>query len=140
MKERKCKWCGEMFTPPPHRNGNPMKYCTSSCRAKAYNLNRRKARKRYNTKQKKTVIILCEWCGKPFTSTNNKKYCSILCRNEASREQNIKRQINYRLRRGKSDKQNYFENLGNSNLREHRKVDFDDEKRIVKAEKRRLHI
>lgn len=139
---RKCKWCGQSFTPQSSRKGNAQKYCSQSCRAKAYDLERKLARERYNKDNPRirSHNILCEWCAKPFVSTKNRKYCSIHCRKEARKEANVRYQTKYRLRRGKSDKQKYFENLGTSNLREHRHQRFADELRLIKTEKRRLHI
>lgn len=140
MKTRKCMHCGETFTPPQTKQGNPMKYCSPSCRAIAYNQHKEKARKKYNQKNNKPNITLCEWCGKPFTTTHNKKYCSIPCRTEALREQNIRKVQRYRAKHGKSEKEQYFSNLGTSNLRQHRKKTFKDEQRLIQKEKRRLKI
>ena len=44
------------------------------------------------------------------------------------------------LAKGKSEKQEYFDNLGNSNLGGHRVESDDEELKKIKREKRRLKI
>lgn len=139
MTTKKCRWCGKQFTPTIHLK----RYCSDQCRALAYNENRRLARKRYNQKnprKRPPTIRLCNWCAKPFTSRKGIIYCCIKCRKEARREQVNRNVKHYKLLRGKSDKQYYFDNLGNSNLREHRKKSFTDEEKVIRAEIRRLGI
>ena len=140
---RKCKNCGAKFTPPKTRKGNNMRYCSEPCRAKAYNQRRKEAKRRYNQRNPRPrppTIILCEYCAKPFPSKHGRKYCSIPCRKKARQDQNLYHQKHYRATHQKSDKQRYYDNLGNSNLREHRHKKFADEQRLVLAERRRLHI
>ena len=139
---RKCKICGEVFEPPQKRECNAMKYCSPQCQAIAYNQLRQKARTKYNQNHNRSRarIILCEWCAQPFITTHNRKYCSLYCRKEARREQNKKHQQHYRVMHGKSEKEKYYSNLGTSNLREHPKKNFQDEKRLIKFEKRRRGI
>lgn len=140
---RKCKQCGVHFTPPGTRSGNNMRYCSKSCRAKAYNERRKEAKRRYNKRNprpRKPTLKLCEYCAKPFSSKHGRIYCGLPCRKKARREQNNRHQKHYKATHPKSDKQRYFDNLGNSNLRQHRHPKFDDEKRLVHAERRRLHI
>lgn len=138
-----CKHCGVKFTPPQTRAGNNMKYCSKSCRAQAYNQRRKEAKRRYNKKNPRPrppMIKLCEYCAKPFPSKNGRKYCSIPCRKKARQDQNNTHQKHYRATHPKSDKQKYYDNLGNSNLREHMNPFFDDETKLIRAERRRLHI
>lgn len=138
MKKKKCEHCGNYF----HYKWNYQKYCTQ-CRPLVYNMLRRKARLKYNKLHPRTkfTTILCNWCGKPFISSNHRKYCSITCKKEARKEQNIRNVQKYRVRWGKSDKQKYFDELGNSNLTEHRNTkSFKDEQRMIRAELRRLHL
>ena len=139
MIERKCKWCGKQFTPAPTKQGNPQKYCSQTCRVKGYTKAKieanRKYRKKHQGKQRK-----CRWCGTQFLSINGRCYCSIQCKKEARREQNLLHQLRYRVVHGKDEKQKYFDNLGTSNLREHCYSNFEDELKLVKKEIRRLHI
>lgn len=140
---RKCKQCGVKFTPPQSRNGNNMRYCSKACRAKAYNEQKKEARRRYNKRNPRPRpprIRLCEYCAKAFSSRDGKKYCSDTCREKARQDQNNSNQKRYRIKHPKSDKQKYYDNLGNSNLREHRHHFFDDETKLIRAERRRLHI
>lgn len=132
-----CKRCGCEYDPYHHNQ----KYC-KKCQAQAYNEARRNARNRYNQNhpRKRFKLVLCAWCAKPFVSSQNRKYCSMKCRREARREQNNRHQKKYRSIHGKSDKERYYSNLGTSNLREHRNDCFDDERRLISAERRRLHI
>lgn len=142
MVKKTCKQCGVTFTPPSTRKGNNMKYCSETCRAKAYNEQRKKARQKYNKKNPRTkyVLKLCEYCGKPFISHNNIKYCSITCRQNSRREQNNNHVKHYKATHPKTEKQKYFDNLGTSNLRAHRKQNFNEERLLVLKEKWRLHI
>lgn len=136
---RNCRWCGKSFTPSRDKKGNPQKYCSNSCRVKGYTRSKIEANRKYRKKHQ-GKIIKCKWCGNNFLSRHGRCYCSVTCKKEARREQNIRHQIRYRIVHGKSDQQRYFDNLGASNLREHRKDCFDDELRLIKREMRRLHL
>lgn len=137
-KMRTCKWCGNEFTPSQDKSGNPQKYCSQRCRLKGYARAKIEANIRYRRKYQGKPTK-CRWCGTIFLSIHGRYYCSNTCKKEARREQKLRYQQKYRIR-GVSDKQRYFENLGNSNLRQHRKNNFNDERNVVKSEKRRLGI
>lgn len=140
---KRCKQCGEHFSPPPDKTGNARKYCSKTCRARAYNERKKEARRRYNKRNPRPRpprIKLCEYCAQPFPSKHGKKYCSITCSKKVRQDQNNHNQKHYRAKHPKSDKQRYYDSLGNSNLREHRHKFFGDELKLVKHEKRRLHI
>jgi hypothetical protein len=141
MKE--CRACGRMFSPPQSPQGRAMKYCSEECRRRGYALRRREAKRRYRRRNPRGVVPVvqsCRWCGSSFLSRGGRLYCSDECRGFARREQVLLAVQRYRVCHPKSEQQRYFDNLGNSNLRGHRHDDFDDESRLVRAEKRRLHI
>lgn len=137
MITKKCAVCGKTI----HTNKNATKYC-KSCRAKAYNKARLKASIRYNQHHRTTkiTILKCEYCGKHFVSTHNKRYCGIKCRKYSTLEQNNNAVKKYKVKHGLNDKEKYFAYLGNSNLREHANKNFSDEQKLVRAEKRRLKL
>lgn len=116
-----------------------MKYCSQQCRLKGYAQARKEAKQRYKKSHKKINKKKCAWCGKEFISTFGCKYCCIQHRKLMQAEQSRRTSIKYMLK-DLSDKQRYFRFLGNSNLREHKHDCFEDEERLVKAEKRRLHL
>lgn len=137
----KCKICGK---PIPHRKpprDNATKYC-ETCREEQYKKQQRKARQRYNKKHRTTKITIkkCACCGQEFISTHHIAYCSETCRVNNKKELHIQHMNKYRATHPKSDKQRYFDNLGNSNLREKPQLDAERELRIIKNEIRRLKL
>lgn len=139
--KKKCKKCGVEYVATPPKD-NARVYC-HSCSLEITKENRKKARQKYNRLhpyKPHTHTRRCNWCGMPFLSTRNQQYCSSRCRRYARQEQVLRAVQRYNTRKGKSEKQVYFDNLGNSNLREHRKEDYEDEERLIRAEKRRLRI
>ena len=140
-KSRTCKKCGKPYKVPTTRAGNARKYC-KECQLTAYTEHRKKARLKYNklhpTNNGRTRT--CNWCAKPFLSTRGQRYCSPTCRKYARMEQNNKHQKKYRTRHGKTEKQDYFDNLGNSNLHEHPHSNTKKELIAIKKEKRRLGV
>ena len=139
MAERRCKWCGDTFTTPETVKGNNMKYCSQKCRLNGYKQVRKDAKKRYYEKTHGTNYKRCSWCGKQFISRKNRKYCCIEHKKLARQEQSRRSSIKYNLKE-LSEKQKYFKYLGNSNLREHKKENFEDEHLLVLHEKRRLGL
>lgn len=136
-----CQWCGQKFTPPSQR-GNAQKYCSQYCRIKGYNKKHNIAQKKYQENKPKTTRIhirKCRYCGKQYIGIRNNMYCSIQCKKYSRQEQSRRTSLKNNLK-GRSEKQLYFDNLGNSNLREHRHKKFKDEEKLIKAEKRRLRI
>ena len=83
-----------------------------------------------------TKLIICEYCGEyAVQKSSNQKYCDINdkpCRYYAALERNAKWK-----REQYTDKKQL---LGSSNLGEHRNKDFEEEKRRVRKERRRLRI
>lgn len=63
---KKCEWCDKPFEP----TGNAQKFCSKNCARKAFNA------RMYN----KEKVIVCENCGKEFTTFRRKTYCSDECR------------------------------------------------------------
>lgn len=61
-----CEWCDKKFEP----KGNAQKFCSKSCAKKAFNA------RMYN----KEKVVVCEECGKEFTTFRRKIYCSAECR------------------------------------------------------------
>ncbi len=139
--QKKCKKCGNTFKVPSTREGNARKYCTQ-CQVIVYKEHRNKARMKYNKLHpiQKGRIRTCNWCAKQFLSFQGQLYCSVECRNFAVMEQNIRRQRRYKKLHGKSEKQEYFDNLGNSNLTAHCDSKPSTELRKIRKEKRRLGI
>jgi hypothetical protein len=79
--KRQCKHCKE-----PFQGVLSAKYCSTSCRQKAY-------RKRKRNQQQKLVPVAiphqCDHCGEAFWSNNvrgQQRYCSASCRQLAYRE------------------------------------------------------
>ena len=140
-KSRTCKKCGKPFKVPPNREGNARKYC-NQCQITVYTEHRRKARLKYNKLHPHTNgrTRICNWCANIFHSTNGQRYCSERCRKYARMEQNNIHQKKYRARHGKSEKQDYFDNLGNSNLHEHPHNSAKKELIAIKKEKKRLGV
>jgi len=141
MKNKTCRWCKKQFTPPPNKKA--IQYCSNNCRKQGYKQKQQEARKRYNQRhptQTQPTIRKCNYCGQTFPSTHGKKYCSNNCRKQARREQTNRHVKHYYAVHGRSEKELYYANLGNSNLREHRNPSFDDEIKLIRAELRRLHI
>lgn len=139
--EKICSSCGNPFSVPSNRKGNARKYC-DSCQIKEYQKRRRKAKLKYNRLHpiQRGRVMSCNWCGKPFMSYKGMRYCSARCRRFARKEQNYLHQLKYQRRHGRTDKQRYFDNLGNSNLGEHCCEDVEKEMKKIKKEKRRLKI
>lgn len=135
---RKCKWCGGTFHPPHNRKGNNARYCSDKCRREGYKQSKKQYQKRHATTQIK--LMTCQWCGRQFVSTHGRKYCSRSCKHYAVQEQNLHAVLKYQLTHGRDEKQEYYANLGNSNLREHRNHDFNVEARLILAEKRRIKL
>lgn len=65
----KCPACGKEFL----RETSGQKYCSKECRLKDY----------YKNKNPEKEIV-CECCGKTFTTNYKKKYCSEKCRRIAN--------------------------------------------------------
>ena len=138
--ELTCRKCGKIFHVPKQGN-NARKYC-NTCQIAVYREHRKKARMKYNKLHpvSRGRVRSCNWCGVAFHSVRGQLYCSPRCRKFARMEQNNIHQKRYRQRHGKSEKQGYFDNLGNSNLGGHRVESDDEELKKIKREKRRLKI
>lgn len=74
----KCENCGKIFERTLSQISNH-NYCSQSCAAVINN-------KKY-PKTKKIIMLICKHCGEKYRkSTNNKKYCSIVCRRKAEQK------------------------------------------------------
>lgn len=135
-----CKYCGKKF-----KEKHPLqKYCSDNCREKARKIQNKKNRIRWEKKQEKKVLVKCRWCGKIFTRTKNSErrfFCSEKCRKEMELKNNRDRQYRYYNRWKHSirkDSKKY--SLGTGRLGKHPRENFEDEKNVVKKEKKRLGI
>lgn len=135
-----CKTCGETFTPTHHRQ----KYCSEPCRQKARKIQNKQSKIRWRKKQNKKILIKCRWCGKHFVRDKQSKrtlFCSEKCRKEMDLKCNRDRQFKYYNRwRNTIKKDSKKIGLGTGGLGKHRRKNFEDEKNVVKREKRRLKI
>lgn len=139
---RRCRWCGQIFHPPPNKKGNNMQYCSNTCRSMGYKKHQKQARQQYQKRRANTKITIknCKWCNTEFISSHSKVYCSKQCKKYALQEQYTRATYNYRSRHGRSEKDLYFSNLGNSNLRQKPDTDFQVESQLIKNELKRLHL
>lgn len=133
-----CKSCGKTFTPTHHRQ----KYCSDDCRVKSRKIQNRESKIRWRKKQSKKVLIKCKWCGKYFVRNKQNKrtlFCCKTCKKESELEHNRDRQFKFYYRCIKSNnRHNKKIGLGTGKLGKHRKENFEDEKKAVKNEKRRI--
>lgn len=133
MKQKKCKMCKKEFK----SNAHNIKYCSNTCRKQA---RKQINKKYYNKHRRKEKTRLCRWCKKEFTTTSSTKYCSKKCKLNSRREQSLRSTRKYIKKWGLSFKQNYFANLGNSNLRQNRCKILEKEYKMILAEKKRLGL
>jgi len=86
-------------------------------------------------------MAICGFCKKEFTKKHNKeKYCSEYCRKEARKEQNRNNFFRwYHRNKHKLSEDKRF-GLGSGWITEHRKMDFEQEEKTIKNEKRRLTL
>lgn len=85
---------------------------------------------------------ICKYCGKPFyKSANRTCYCSDRCRTLALKEQKAEYQRKRRkLIRNGVLISNETEYVGTGFLSKNRQEDFDDEKKAIEKELKRLRI
>lgn len=87
-------------------------------------------------------LAICKYCGKTFQKHHNRQvYCCDSCRENGYKERKVK----YSRKRRKLIREgeivcNAPKDLGESNLREHRKPNFDEEFKVIKRELRRLRL
>ena len=92
----------------------------------------------------KSRLLLCAYCGEPFhipgdPRYNATKYCCKACKIEAKKEQDRKARERYNQKW--KDHIIYGKRfLGNSNLKEKSKEDFQAEYHAIENEIRRLNI
>ena len=86
-------------------------------------------------------VAICRWCGSRFVKAHNSEvYCSSFCRESAREEQSRDKSIRWyhRNKHNLSEEQRY--GLGSGFLGGHRRLDFDDELRVVENELVRLRL
>ncbi len=135
-----CNYCGETFIPEHHNQ----KYCSDKCRLESRKKQNRQNIIRWRKKQNKKTLVKCRWCGKPFIRTPKSKrklFCSEKCRKEMELKNNRDRQFKFYNRwRFTIHKDSKKFGLGTGSLGKHPRTNFEDEKIVVKKEKRRLRI
>lgn len=135
-----CQYCGKEFI----QNHHSQKYCSDKCRKTARKIQNNQSKIRWRKKQTKKVLVKCRWCGKHFVRDKKSKrrfFCCEKCKNEMDLKNNRDRQFKF-YNRWKSiiHKDSKRFGLGTGSLGKHPRANFEDEKKIVKREKRRLKI
>lgn len=77
-RARKCKQCGEGFTP----QRKSALYCSAACNQKAYRKRQSKAKKAAPKPKPQLAPFVCEHCGKSSWQpvVKDRRYCSATCR------------------------------------------------------------
>ena len=86
-------------------------------------------------------VAKCRWCGSLFVKNHSSEvYCCSFCRDTAREEQSRDKAIRWyhRNKHNLSEEQKY--GLGSGFLGCHRRLDFDDELRVVENELVRLKV
>lgn len=83
-RKRKCAMCGTMYTPKTLKADT--RYCSPSCRQKAYYRRHNPAKKRVK-RTPELVAVTCAYCGRGELKavTARAKFCSDSCRTMAAR-------------------------------------------------------
>ena len=68
---RRCLFCGQPVTQPPHRKEK--KCCSATCRSHWWNQNAAQS------KGKSLRLRKCAYCGETFRAYGQRKYCSHTC-------------------------------------------------------------
>ena len=68
---RRCLFCGQPVTQPPHRKEK--KFCSAACRSHWWNQNAAQSQ------GKSLRLRKCAYCGKSFQAYGQRKYCSHGC-------------------------------------------------------------
>lgn len=135
-----CNYCGETFIQDHHSQ----KYCSNQCRKKARKIQNKQSKIRWKKKQNKKILIKCKWCGKYFIRNKESKrtqFCCEKCRKEMELKNNRDRQFKFYNRWKHSiHKDSKRFGLGTGSLGKHPRANFEDEKKVVKREKRRFKI
>lgn len=129
---KKCKNCGELFTP----KRRDQKYCCKKCL------------QRYNYRERNPLhLISCEFCNDIFMPDSHRViYCSEKCAKEADREKSIER-----FHQNKKDfPERYHYDLGNGSkdtissgklIRDKDgNPDFDRELEVIRNQKKKLGL
>ena len=80
-RARRCKNCGEHFT-PKSKHG---RFCTDNCRKAAWKREQGRKNRSVKVQQPALEVIVCAGCGKPFFGLAGQKHCKAACKTAAWR-------------------------------------------------------
>ena len=86
-------------------------------------------------------VVKCQWCGSLFVKSHSSEvYCCSYCRESAREEQSRDKAIRWYHRNKDSLSEESRFGLGSGFLGCHRRLDFDDELRVIENELVRLKL